>query len=472
MDREARARPGQAIHDVAAALGGPAAVGPETLASRVPGAGQPSSAEGLALPAELEEILEVARHSRTRPTGGGRAEKLRPGFRPVEPRRDLNHQLGPILDHLAGILRRRRLKRDAIYRQARPEIERILDAFEWSLSERQPGDGAHLRAVAWNVERGKRLAGVVRTLRDHPELQDADLILLNEVDIGMGRSGNRNIPREVARALGCDYVYCSQELVLCKGDAFEQDHAEPNLLALHGSALLTRLPVTRISAVGLPEYRDKFHVTEKRLGAKRALACEVQLRDGPLTVVVPHLDPFSPPRHRGRQMRRILRHVDALGNERVLLGGDLNTNTYDLGSKIGLAANLAHKFARFGFDGTVRQYMTPERHFERSVFRALRRAGLTIDGFNDREQGTSYYDINDPELLNWTAGYLPRPLQNYLQRKLQPWGGVVPLKIDWMAGRRLTPLSAVVVDRPAVNDRMVSDHNPVRVDVAVRPENG
>ncbi len=396
----------------------------------------------------------------------------RPGFAPTVAEHQLTHTLGPALEHLASIKRRRRLRRDPLYREVRGEVDRILDGFEWRLSDREPGDGQCVRAVAWNVERGKRLSGIISTLGEHPELRDADLVMLNEVDIGMGRTGNTNVPRAVAEALGYDYVYANQELVLSPGDAFERDHGVPNTLALHGIALLTRLPVTRISAVRVPEFRDKFHASEKRLGTKRALVCEVTLAQGPLTVVVSHLDPFASPRHRGRQMRRILHHVDALGNSRVLLGGDLNTNTWDLGSKVGLFANLAHKLTRFGFDGTIRQGMSPERVFERSTFAAMRRAGLVVDGFNDRSRGTIYYDMNDPELRDWTEIYVPKPVQNYLDRNLVRWGGVVPLRVDWMAGRELTPLSAAVVERPKDGRHPISDHNPLRVDVATTATRG
>lgn len=166
-------------------------------------------------------------------------------------------------------------------------------------------------------------------------------------------------------------------------------------------------------------------------------------------------------------MRRILDRVEAFGNERVLLGGDFNTNTYDLGSKVGLMLNLAHKFVRFGFEGTVRQYMTPEQVFERGLFEALRKARLQLEGFNDREIGTIYYDVSDPEFNDWTRRYLPRVLHDYLRRHLRPWDGAVPMRLDWIAGRGLEPLSAAVVDRPTVGNLPVSDHNPIRADFAV-----
>src|ERR1039458_3016861 len=58
------------------------------------------------------------------------------------------------------------------------------------------------RFVAWNVERGAQFEGQVEVLRTHPFLREADVLLLTETDAGMVRSGNRNVARDVARALG------------------------------------------------------------------------------------------------------------------------------------------------------------------------------------------------------------------------------------------------------------------------------
>ena len=138
----------------------------------------------------------------------------KPGFVPLSQETELTHDLRANLDYLAAIDRRRTLERDTRYRRLRPELDRVLNGFEWSLSERPPAQDGRLRAVAWNVERGKRFSGVMTTLTGHPELRGADLVLLNEVDIGMGRSGNLNIPRELARALGHDYVYCNFDISL------------------------------------------------------------------------------------------------------------------------------------------------------------------------------------------------------------------------------------------------------------------
>ena len=74
-------------------------------------------------------------------------------------------------------------------------------------------------------------------------------------------------------------------------------------------ALLTRFPVLRFEAVELFERRDKFHATEKRMGNKRTLLCELLLPDGPLTVALVHLDPFAGPRNRARQLAQVVERM-------------------------------------------------------------------------------------------------------------------------------------------------------------------
>lgn len=382
---------------------------------------------------------------------------------------ELTHELGAYYPHLASIRTRAELTRDKLHQRLRGEIERVVHGFEWDL--RAPSNATasprdQVRAVAWNIERGKRFEPLLGAMHDHELLRGADLFLLNEVDIGMGRSENRNVPRDLARALGLRYVFANSHLVLSPGDSAERDHGRPNTLALHGNALLSRFPLRRFEAVTLPEYSDKFHALEKRLGQKRALLCDVLLPDGPLTIAVVHLDPFSSPRHRARQLGKVLRRIAQREPARVLLGGDLNTTTYDFGTTLGLLANLTHKFGRFGFNGTIEQYMKPEAIFERPLFEVLRRAGYELDAFNDKSRGTVYYDVNDPELIEKTTHYVPTVWWRWLQRKMEPLGGVVPLRLDWFAGHGVGASHATLIERAAHNGVRISDHNPIIVDLA------
>jgi endonuclease/exonuclease/phosphatase family metal-dependent hydrolase len=251
--------------------------------------------------------------------------------------------------------------------------------------------------------------------------------------------------------------------VLAPGDSGEQDTTEPNTLALHGAALFTRFPVRRMWALGLGEFTDKFRALEKRLGTKRALFVELEAPGGPLLVVVIHLDPFAPPIHRANQLRSIIAAVDRIGIPRVLLGGDFNTNTYHLGSKLGLGVDIAHKLARFGLVGTIEQYMTPERIFERRVFSLLESAGFATDGFTDPRAGTIHYDLNDPEVREKSLSYLPRFAVRWLEHQLQRWDGCVPMRVDHFAARGLAPVNAFTLPRDLPGGR-VSDHNPIVLD--------
>ncbi len=385
---------------------------------------------------------------------------------------ELTHELDTDLTRWAQIRSRRTLERDRGYRARKHEVERVLAGFEWDLAEPEvvrpcPLGHETARVVAWNVERGKRFAPLVGVLSGEDTLAAADVLMLNEVDIGMGRSDNRNVPRDLARALGLRYVFATSHVVLAPGDQAERGHGVPNGLSLHGNALLTRFPVRRFEAVTLPEYTDKFHAIEKRLGEKRALLVELELPDGPLLCAVVHLDPFSPPSHRAAQLGRVLAHIERLGAGRVLVGGDLNTNTYDLGGPLGFTLNCVHKIGRFGFEGTLDQYMRPDEVFERRLFDALRRRGYSTAGFNDRARGTIYYDINDVDLITKAHDYVPAPLLRWLERRLEPRGGMVPLKVDWFAGRGVQARRAAVIERPTHDGQRISDHNPIVVDLAL-----
>jgi endonuclease/exonuclease/phosphatase family metal-dependent hydrolase len=383
----------------------------------------------------------------------------------------LSHSLTPDLDKLARIRSRRRLHASEHYRARRAEIEEVLNGFEWDLhppwlkSARSFAD--RVRIVAWNIERGKHFEPLVATLTGDRGLAGADVLLLNEVDLGMGRSRNRHVARELAAALGMRYVFANSHVLLAPGDWNERSHDEPNTLALHGNAILSRFPIVSFRATPLPERTDKFEALEKRLGEKRTLICDLELPLGPITVALVHLDPFCDSRHRAHQLKRVLAELERDSADRILLGGDLNTHTEDFSGPLHATWNNVRKLVRFrGFRGTVEQYMTPEVGWERRVFDVLAGGGLEIEGFNDRSRGTLYYDANDPEIVRKALDYIPPAAVRWMRRKLEPWGGRVPMRVDWFAGRGIEPLRAEVVERPEWKGQPISDHNPIVLEIA------
>ncbi len=369
---------------------------------------------------------------------------------------------------MSRIPTRAELEASVDYLRHRDDIARALHGFDVSCCSQQVPAAASIRALAWNVERGKNFEGIATALEREPALRDADLLLLTEVDLGMARSENRHVAADLARMLDVDFVYCNHHLVLSPGDAGEQHVTEPNACGYHGSALLSRLPISRFAAVSLPEYTDKFECLDKRLGTKRALLAEVQTGLGPLSVAVVHLDPFSPPRHRAHQIGLVLDGLDSFGNPRVLLGGDLNTSTYDLSRGRNALRDAVLKLLRHRIRGTLEHYLEPWREFERELFERLDLAGLDWREFNELSAPTIFYDLYDPELVAKTRAYLPAMVWRAFERLLARTPHAA-LRLDWFAGRELaaTGRGVVPLHGPADHADRISDHLPLWVELAV-----
>lgn len=379
----------------------------------------------------------------------------------------VQHEIHPHYRALRAIRTRKALERSALWTEIGGEVRRVLESVErGDRAVAAPAPGARtLRAVAWNIQRGARLDDLRRVVVA-PPFAGADLFLLSEVDVGLGRSGNRNVARELAEALGMSYAFGVSYLALT--DDFGDDAGgRENTLALSGAAIISRHPIGRVENIDLPEIRDKFHSSEKRLGKKRALLAELALPSGPLAVAACHLDSNASPAQRARQLGGILDSIDRSGVARALVGGDFNTSTYDLSSTLAMARDILHKFLITGFRATIDQYLTPEKHYEKAVFDLLRARGFAVEGFNERALGTFFYDLTDPYVLDRSHKLVGRLLTRFLIRLLRPWNGCVPIRLDWFAGRNVKPVAATVERPRAADGRPLSDHSAVIVDVAV-----
>ena len=60
-----------------------------------------------------------------------------------------------------------------------------------------------LRLLSWNIERGYKLDDVIRILKQ----EDADIIALQEIDIGCERSESKDTGRIIAQALELNYAF-------------------------------------------------------------------------------------------------------------------------------------------------------------------------------------------------------------------------------------------------------------------------
>jgi len=220
----------------------------------------------------------------------------------------------------------------------------------------------------------------------------------------------------------------------------------------------------------LPELRDKFSSSERRLGKKRALAVVIDGPGGPWRLGACHLDSNASPRGRARQLAAVLDGVERVGssipaNTPALVGGDLNSSTHDLSSGVAIARDVLRILTRRGIRRAIDDYMRPEATAERAVFDELARRSFTVDGLNDRAAPTYHYDLADPYAQQKLRRIGGAPLVWLVRRLLARWHGRPPARLDWLAGRGVVPLAAHVVNPLASDGRPVSDHGAVVCDV-------
>lgn len=197
-----------------------------------------------------------------------------------------------------------------------------------------PEPPERLRVVFWNAERLKYLEESALFLAG----AQADVLLLVEVDVGMARSGNRHTVRELASRLGAGWCFGVEFVELDLGDARERAwHAGgENAAGVHGAAVLSRLPLARPALVRLERSGRWFdgRFGERRVGGRMALLAEVVTTRGPLLVASAHYESHTDPADRLETTRLLLDAIDAHAPGRpVLIGGDLNSSTFDLATK-------------------------------------------------------------------------------------------------------------------------------------------
>ncbi|MEL6820192.1 MAG: hypothetical protein AAFP70_00425 [Calditrichota bacterium] len=381
----------------------------------------------------------------------------------------LEHNLNSLFPELKAFKNNLSLKKSSFYRQHGAEFERVANGIEYSnLIHDRPGSN-RLRVVAWNIERGIKSSEIIRFIQSDPRLQETDVFLLTETDIGMGRSGNINVPAEIATALDMNYCYANSFLVLAKGDEGEQTHESENTLSMHGTAILSRYPVKAVANPVLPSMRDYMKSSEQRLGSRRGLICSIQIGTRIMDFAAAHLELKTSSLQRSKQLASMLKPMLTTGSDVQLFGGDLNTHTYNLKNKFNLLASFLYKVLYVGVPETIVQYMQPDRYFERPVFDVFKKYGFDIERFNNRRFGTLYYNLGEAAASIKTRKWAPEFIHNWLKEILKPYGGEVPFRLDWMAGRGFdsarTIVTPVGLEKPVWEDQRLSDHDPLIVDI-------
>ena len=384
--------------------------------------------------------------------------------------RIVRERLRPRFAELAACRSTSELLAHSSYQDIRPLAERVLGNTETGcFAPNSPPRKAAYRLVAWNLERGIQFEGLLDAMRTHAYLSSSDVYLLTETDVGMARSGNRNVARQLARALRLNYAFAPCYLNLAKGAGVENEAAGENALGLHGNAVLSRYPIRSARTIQLRNGKDKMRGREKRLGQQAAAAAEIRLPGLDLTVCSVHLDAQSRQRHRRDQMERI---IDALPPGRpAVIGGDWNTTTFD--SSSARAAIVGYWLrVMLGARNTIRNhFLRPYTFFERELFRLLEERGFDWRRANLLDERTTSYDVEDVKTHKNLREWVPAWCFDFIRWALREFDGKCPLKIDWFAVRGAEVASPVVIhDFREGRVPPLSDHDAIGIDIIAPTE--
>jgi len=333
--------------------------------------------------------------------------------------------------------------------------------------------------VEWNIERGSQLDGIVEVLNSHPVLKFADLLLINELDEGMVRSGNTNVALELSRALSTHAVFGAEYLELTKGSGDELAFEGENTTALHGNAILTRHAFSNAEVIRLPRCENNFESKERRIGGRIGIVVDLEIGGKEFIVGNTHLDVTNTPRCRATQMRAMLQEMEARmfklgGNRAAIIGGDLNTHTFARGTRLRAMKNTAMILGS-NRDSLFRRLKHPETR--EPAIREFDKFGYVTEDFNDR-RATSRSIVSS---LDDPSG-LPTPMRWWVNRRVGANGLLLEFRLDWLAAhgvRALKTAEALDDETGAASVEAqtfqgleykgspLSDHDPIVADISL-----
>ncbi|OGF14555.1 MAG: hypothetical protein A2W00_06170, partial [Candidatus Eisenbacteria bacterium RBG_16_71_46] len=294
-----------------------------------------------------------------------------------------------------------------------------------------PRDPARIRAVQWNIEHGNWYEQVEAALRHHPDLGDADLLLFNEIDLGMARAGNRDVAGDLAAALGFHGAWAPLFLESTTGrdDDARMAGDRENQESLFGLAVLSRWPIGAVRLVELPSPQAIQFDLERMFGRHVGLVAEIERPGAPFVAVSVHLEVHRTRAHRARQVHALLQ---ALRDERrpILLAGDFNSHTFDRGLWHSPLTGASALLLSPG-PALERRLLHPDHgpHAE-TLFGELRREGFEWKPFVDYAPTLQLRldRLDEGRAVLGTLGTVLGPVFRWAERRAR-------LRLDWFAGR-------------------------------------
>jgi endonuclease/exonuclease/phosphatase family metal-dependent hydrolase len=338
-----------------------------------------------------------------------------------------------------------------------------------------PRQRPFLRIVQWNIEKGKQYGRILESLRENPVLRRADVILLNEADFGMNRSGSIHVARNLACDLGMHMAFGPAHLELTRGTEEDLQLPGENRESLQGNAVLSRYPILEAHVVPLPVCFEPYGFHEKRYGWRNCIWAKVGFNSGYLWFGSVHLEVRNTPGCRARQMKHILENLPGEPEDHYLLGGDFNSNGFARGTTL-RTLKSAVKVVLADPEKLRAELRHPESGRE-PLFPLAKEAGFTWRRLNS-EDATSSAPISGLE----DASLLPAFVAEWIRRRLATFEGYLDFKLDWFLGKGIQAVkSGEIFDRvsnvasadpgcvplPRKGPDRITDHNPIFVDISI-----
>ena len=323
------------------------------------------------------------------------------------------------------------LRRSPRWPDLEPRLRRVLGTVRRHTPRHPAGetpDPSRVMAVHWNIEHGNRYEAVAAALRDHPQLA-ADLVLLNEVDLGMGRSGNRDVAGDLAQTLGFHGAWAPLFLETTSGrdDDPTLAGATINQESLFGLAILSRWPIAEARVIELPSPEAFQFDVERMYGRHIGLVAAIERPGNPFVAVSTHLEVHRTRAARARQLATLTGSLVREGRP-VILGGDFNSHTFDRG-RFWDPWTGALVFMGWSDQALSHRLLNPDRGRER-LFDVLRDARFEWHAVNDRRPTLQLRF----DRLHEAHGLVSVPLRMF-DGLLRAAENRARLRLDWFAGR-------------------------------------
>ena len=176
-----------------------------------------------------------------------------------------------------------------------------------------PAIAETLTLVSWNIAYGRNCERHAEVLASF----DADVCLLQEVDVGCRRSGFRNVAQWLAERLRMNWLF--------GGEFQEIGQGRADAAALTGQAILSRHPITSPRVIRFAHQarlRWRANPVQPRRGARMALCAHT----AGLRLYNAHIESGKNDVFRRKQLDEVAAHEDTLAAQHhpVVVAGDFN----------------------------------------------------------------------------------------------------------------------------------------------------